>query len=435
LATQVEVVGVAGTGTFTQTGGTNYLIVGLLASEDSEDSGQVDVASSAGSFGTYSLGGTGTILAISELIGNGGIGTFTQTGGINTLTATIYGNSLGGFLGIAANSGATGTYTLSAGTLSTVGETVGISGFGTFVQTGGSNTLAPLPPTLFTGARSELDIASSAGSTGSYTLSGGILTAPRAYVGGSSSAAGGTGLLVVSGAGQLNVTGMLQVFNTGQVQISQTTGSATVGTVASAGILTVTQGSDLTDDGSFTETGGVTQIDGLLTLNNSGQFNLNAGTLKGTGTISGPVFNIGGTVAPGDSPGQLTIAGNYSQSSTGLFDVLLGGYTPGTQFSQLIVEGSANLGGTIEVDLINGFVPSIGDKFTFLIAAGGITGDFTGFASNNPGFTYTVDYGSGNIVEITVASVPEPVSLCVLLLGGVGLIGRRRRRSFTGESV
>jgi len=51
---------------------------------------------------------------------------------------------------------------------------------------------------------------------------------------------------------------------------------------------------------------------------------LNAGTLGGTGTIMGNVLNAG-TVAPGNSIGTLSIAGNYMHAASGTYSVEVNG--------------------------------------------------------------------------------------------------------------
>ena len=48
------------------------------------------------------------------------------------------------------------------------------------------------------------------------------------------------------------------------------------------------------------------------------------GLLKGSGKLSGAVQNAG-TVAPGNSPGLLTIDGLFTQTSTGLLQIEIGG--------------------------------------------------------------------------------------------------------------
>jgi hypothetical protein len=54
-------------------------------------------------------------------------------------------------------------------------------------------------------------------------------------------------------------------------------------------------------------------------------------------------------VAPGHSPGILTINGNYSQGPNGELDVEINGPAAGTQFSRLSVTGTASLDGDLRV--------------------------------------------------------------------------------------
>ena len=94
-----EYIGNSGTGTFTQTGGTNYLFRVLYLGNNS------------GSNGIYKLSGTGILNANStEVIGYNGTGTFTQTGGTNTISpnADLY---------LGYNSNSSGTYYLNGGML------------------------------------------------------------------------------------------------------------------------------------------------------------------------------------------------------------------------------------------------------------------------------------------------------------------------------
>ena len=84
-----------------------------------------------GSSGTYSLSGSGVLSAGFETIGFAGSGSFTQSGGTNSLANYMYlGNS----------SGQSGTYNLNgSGLLSVAVEYIGVSGSGTFTQSGGTN--------------------------------------------------------------------------------------------------------------------------------------------------------------------------------------------------------------------------------------------------------------------------------------------------------
>jgi outer membrane autotransporter protein len=100
----------------------------------------------------------------------------------------------------------------------------------------------------------------------------------------------------------------------------------------------------------------------------------NGGTLIGTGTISGNVTNSG-IISPGNPFGTLTIRGNYTQTSNGLFRLELGGLTPG-QFGLLNVTGNASLAGTLQIVRTGNVTLMPGDKLVF-ITAGSVTGSFS----------------------------------------------------------
>ena len=102
------------------------------------------------------------------------------------------------------------------------------------------------------------------------------------------------------------------------------------------------------------------------TLNPGETLNLESGdSLIGSGTLAANLVNAG-TVSPGNSAGGITIEGNYTQESTGVLDIQLGGTTAGTQYDQLTVTGTATMAGTLNVSLIDGFIPQVGDSFTIL---------------------------------------------------------------------
>lgn len=100
------------------------------------------------------------------------------------------------------------------------------------------------------------------------------------------------------------------------------------------------------------------------------------GLLTGKGTLVGQVINSGAT-SPGTSTGVLAINGDYMQQATGRLSIELGGVDNSSplqaQFDQLLVFGHAALAGTLEVSLVGGFIPAIGDTFEILRATGGLT--------------------------------------------------------------
>lgn len=110
-------------------------------------------------------------------------------------------------------------------------------------------------------------------------------------------------------------------------------------------------------------------------LNPGTTYTLNTGdSLVGSGYLQSNLVN-GGMVSPGSSPGVINISGNYTQQESGLLNLELGGTSPGTGYDQLAITGSATLGGTLNVTLIDGFTPAKGDSFT-LLAYGSQTGSF-----------------------------------------------------------
>lgn len=101
-------------------------------------------------------------------------------------------------------------------------------------------------------------------------------------------------------------------------------------------------------------------------VSGSGDVTVNVGaTLGGTPVIQGNLLG-GGRVAPGNSPGIITVNGNYTQSATSVLEIEVGGLTPGTQHDQVRVGGVATLDGRHDFPIINGFVPTLGQEITFL---------------------------------------------------------------------
>ncbi len=160
---------------------------------------------------------------------------------------------------------------------------------------------------------------------------------------------------------------------------------------------------------------------GMTTVNNivkvqgtqSSPFTVTNGSyLKGTGTVGAVTVQSGGHVAPGNSPGCLN-SGNTSFVSGSAYDVEIAGTTVCTEYDQLRVTGTVDLGGaTLNTSLLNGFVPAIGNTFTVIAndGADAVTGTFSGLVE---GATFTVGStvfkisyvgGDGNDVVLTVQS-------------------------------
>lgn len=129
---------------------------------------------------------------------------------------------------------------------------------------------------------------------------------------------------------------------------------------------------------------------GILEVRDGGEIVLASGaiTLWQTGTLTGGgglvqanVINHG-VVAPGNSPGLLTIDGNFTQMATGILEMELGGTGMG-EFDVLRVLGNVNLDGGLSLSLINGYTPNEGDVFQILETSGVLTGAFFGLAEGD----------------------------------------------------
>lgn len=193
-----------------------------------------------------------------------------------------------------------------------------------------------------------------------------------------------------------------------------------------------------------TYTGGTTVTAGTLIVTNTagsatgtGPVQTAAGTtLAGTGSIAGPL-TVGGTIAPGTSPGKLT-ASSVTLTSGSVFSVEVGGPdgggTPvaGTNYDQLVLTGSGtslsiNSGAQLQVIELANLVP--GQSFTIVdnSAGGNVSGQFPSMITGSKGGLYQVSYAAGDVV-LTSVPVPEPTSIAAISVATLGLLARRRRR-------
>jgi len=472
------VVGYEGQGIFTQTGGTV------------DFGGNLHLGEKAGSSGTYTLSGAASILRVrgaNEIVGvNGGTGQFTQSGGTHTVDTRL---TVGGA------EGATGRYDLTGGSLDSAITVVGsssatTSGTGVFNNSGGAHRLSRLGlgagPTVGPGGNgtynlsgtgslqasdriavgavpggvgvfnqsggtntvvTSVNVAEAVGSTGTYNLAGGSLTAADLNVngGGAFNWTGGTLTLGTAGSGNLTNAGRVivgggvsatpvthalnaTVVNTGQIEVAADTTLSSAGQIINTGNFNVKASAKLDGGGSFTQSEGLLTADGVLAQ--TGGFNLTGGTLNGTGTIDGNVIVAGALVAPGHSPGTLTVNGNFTFNS-GTLEIEIGGTGAG-EYDLLDIGGSAAFtGGTILFAFINGFLPTKDDTWTFLQYASLLSFNptsvqYTGLAS---GFSYSVSTVGGSFVMTAdsdgQAEVPAPGTWLLL---GAGLLGWRRVR-------
>jgi fibronectin-binding autotransporter adhesin len=478
LGTQIQSSGSGNalniTGTLNNGAGATFRIA-------SGDSGNLGVLANLGTVTT----GTGSILTVGTgltSIAAGStldlFGRFVTTGGGNALAAlqTIAGNLLVSNGQTFSSTPASGTLTLApTGTLSVGGGTnwtingnlrnSGTLGFdanqqligarinGVVNVTGEFNNAAPLQVGGTINANSFVNTGGTEGSpggafhiAGTFTQTGGAagiftlapgttdFTASRIYV--------DTGFFEVNGfsAGTVDIENGAQLFGTyGSIGAPLTmsggnpylgiassgvlidNGSVNFAAVTNAGTVNIGRIGTLSAGGSYTQSGGITTVDGTLVAT---AVNINGGTLAGSGKIVGSsngdaatVAIHGGAIRPSD---RLTITGNLGlDANTVFFEDI----SSGTTFGSIFLSGSADIGGMLDINLLNGFQPFFGEQFTILTAAGGLHGMFSGVQALA---NWLVSYDN-NQVTLTANFHPTPEPVTFLMMGaGLVLLSRLR---------
>ncbi|RMF83367.1 MAG: PEP-CTERM sorting domain-containing protein [Nitrospirae bacterium] len=452
------VAGDAGSGAVSQSGG-------LV----STDGGWLVLGNQWGASGSYTLSGSGELNLLRQTVGLEGDGQFTQKGGNNyALTLEL------GYGAVSPWQPSEGDYDLSGGTLSATDEYVGMAGNASFLHTGGTNQVGgtlyvgyagtPGPPAET--ARTAAATVPVFGFFHSYELSGEetSLSAATEVVG-----HGTGGDFTQSGYSGNTVSGTLVVGEAegfGSYHLDGgflIAGNEVIGGASGSGDFvqheayhevdgTLTVALDDTSSGSFEQYGG-TLVAGTIQVNAGGSFTYDgdaaaelvaneihvapgaAFTFTG-GRLDVADFYIpllengGGTLSPGDSPGRTTIHGSYAVTDpAATLEIEIAGLVAGSEYDQLVVEGDATLGGTLEVVLLD-FLPQVGDTFDVLIAdtLGG-SFDQTLFPVVE-GITFDVAYldveGQG-IVRLTAVAVPEPTGLLLVATALLGIAAARRR--------
>jgi fibronectin-binding autotransporter adhesin len=154
-------------------------------------------------------------------------------------------------------------------------------------------------------------------------------------------------------------------------------------------------------------------------------------TVSGIGSFENVVFD--GTYSPGNSPAITNLSnGEFSSASSLLIE--LGGTQPGTQYDRVVDSGVLNLvGGTLNVVLYNGFVPSYGNSFEIL-QYGQLSGDFG--TVNYPALSDGLSWErTTSATAMTITVVPEPSTYAISAIATAGLASLMRwRQRRTKES-
>ena len=332
------------------------------------------------------------------------VGSFTLTGDSNTSGSSDLAVGTTLFL---SGTGATHNFN-TANPITAVSADLSTSGIGPVVNFNTTGTVLPAGLTV-TNAQTiggsgslQIDGTFNLENAGNVSVSGGLTTTGTSNINGNTSLSGtwnnqgtldfNSGGMQINGGGILNNESTVNLLNTGTLMFGAGTYNNTAGAtnnkpnagnvtiftafnVADTSILDIADG-DLTATGFATNSGTLTLALGTLLDPAAVFINLPTGLIQGSGFLQANVTNQG-TIAPGTSPGIITITGDLLLDPTSVLDFELDGDTPGAGagfHDQIVVTGNATLDGTINATLFGGFVPVAGNTFDIITCGGTCSG-------------------------------------------------------------
>lgn len=293
-----------------------------------------------------------------------------------------------------------GAVDVNAGTATADGVVTMSSGTALSTATGAITVDADGTATLDSVTSTSGDITVTAGDVvlnNSVSSTGGALTLQPASAGSTVGVGGGTGVFDV---GDADIANLADGFSS--IVIGDTT----------SGLIEI-------DTASFADP---------LNLITGGEIHDTTGT--DLNMTSGDTATASGTVAPGQSPGILTVTGNFAFADNSTYEVEIGGTTPGTantNHDQIDATGSVTIGTGVTLNTVqfNSFTPTGGETIEIINRTGG-SGTFNGLVEGaqvsadflGSGLAATITYvgGDGDDVVITVET---PTTTDVTLVGNV----------------
>lgn len=234
---------------------------------------------------------------------------------------------------------------------------------------------------------------------------------------------GFTGTVEATGSSRVFTSGFALDFNPGsQLNLTASTYEST-NTTDLGGTVNILAGAESTlrvQNNRFLsfQTGSTTTLSSNLRLENN-NITVDAGAVfSGTGGLIVPplshmapdananmnvLLNMQGNlrIANFDGIGRVDVR-DYQQSATGTLHIEITG-TALNAFDRLVVNGAAQIGGFLSLDLDGGFVPAAGDTFDILTASAGVSGKFQGVETSGmpAGKVFELVY-LPNAVRVTV---------------------------------
>ncbi|MCJ2007835.1 beta strand repeat-containing protein, partial [Methylobacterium sp. J-092] len=428
-AGMVNSTSTAGYGVFATTNGTGNLRLGRL-----------------GPFGAITATGTGAT----------GIGaSITNASSAGNVAVTSSGLITAGGSGITASTAGTGTVRVSSGPITTTngsgvvatGTTgaVAVTANGTVTAGGAGNAgiflignNAGNTVSVASGQAVQSAIGLRVAGAGTTTLSNGGTIATTGGVGANALQVDGGTLVIGDTAGTL--TGNLAVVNVAAadgngasvLSVNRTVDLTLANTITGAGTLnqsgsstTILNGVNSAANGQFTGTANVNA--GILSIGGAGSMsavfgdtagnaavvNVNTdGTLHGSGTIAGSVVVNGGTVSAGNSPGTLTVVGNYTlnTASTSLYELGAPGFVGGASNDLINVGGNLALAGTLNlVAASNAATAPVSGAYRLYNYGGTLTGGFGTVTTPTAGTSALVYTNIPNQVNVLLTNGNQSV--------------------------
>jgi len=385
-------------GIISGTGAVRILSGGVTLTADNGYTGGTSIATGA----TLQLGNGGTTGSITGAVANDGTLAFARSDAA-TLAGRITGNGavevLSGSLTLTAGNSYTG------GTSIATGATLQLGNGGTTGSIAGN--VANDGTLVFARSSSNNFGGTISGSGAVNVLSGNVtLIADNGYTGGTSIAAGAT-LRLGDGGTTGAITG--NVANNGMLTFNRSDNSVFAGVLSGTGSIRQTGSgrTELTGDSSGFA-GTLSIASGTLAVNGTlgGSVTVASGaTLGGSGTIGSTLVESGGHLAPGNSVGVLTVAGNLTVASGANLDFELGSpgaaaAAPGTS-DRINVTGDLALDGTINLmQSGSGADGAAGIGYYRLLTYGGALTSNTAVIGTTPGLSgsnYELQVGGGQV--------------------------------------